>query len=253
MKHKKVLLIALICLIGIGVSALLFSGQRPFKDLEATDITSANVRLSPPDTTIQISETEELVSYLKEVVIYNKDNSYTEYAGQGAVFTLFLADGSQMKIIAFNPFIIIDGIGYKCKYEPCEALNNYANRLLTDNDTTVIQSSYEDIIGTKQEFFQVKNNTSEQNSTELQWDIIPMVMVNNKLYYDTGKESTLNGRCGVMDGKITSTVDGSEIPTKNDQSNFGTGFKYQYGSDDTIEIFMNEKWIIFEQRDDTET
>ena len=30
------------------------------------------------------------------------------------------------------------------------------------------------------------------------------------------------------------------------------GFKYQYGSDDTIEIFMNEKWIIFEQRDDTE-
>lgn len=94
MKHKKILLIALICLIGIGVSALLFSGQRPFKDLEATDITSANVRLSPPDTTIQISETEELVSYLKEVVIYNKDNSYTEYAGQGAVFTLFLADGS---------------------------------------------------------------------------------------------------------------------------------------------------------------
>ena len=43
-----------------------------------------------------------------------------------------------------------------------------------------------------------------------------------------------------MDGKIISTVDGSEIPTQNDQSNFGTGFEYQYGSDDTIEIFMNE-------------
>ena len=82
MKHKKVLLIALICLIGIGISSIfLFSGHRPFKDLEATDITSANVRLSPPDTTVQIVETEELVSYLKEVVIYNKDNSYTEYAG----------------------------------------------------------------------------------------------------------------------------------------------------------------------------
>lgn len=117
-------------------------------------------------------------------------------------------------------------------------------------EVTVIQSSYEDIIGTKQEFFQVENNISEQNSTGLQWDIIPMVMVNNKLYYDTGKESTLDGRCGVMDGKIISTVDGSEIPTQNDQSNFGTGFEYQYGSDDTIEIFMNEKWIVFEQRDD---
>ena len=108
MKHKKVLLIALICLIGIGISSIfLFSGHRPFKDLEATDITSANVRLSPPDTTVQIVETEELVSYLKEVVIYNKDNSYTEYAGQGAVFTLSLADGSQVKITEFNPFIIL--------------------------------------------------------------------------------------------------------------------------------------------------
>ena len=109
----------------------MLSGHRPFKDLEAADITSANVRLSPPDTTIQIVETEELASYLNEVVIYNKDNSYTEYAGQGAIFTLSLADGSQVEITAFNPFIIIDGIGYKCKYEPCEALNNYANRLMS--------------------------------------------------------------------------------------------------------------------------
>ena len=110
---------------------VLFSAHRPFKDLEAADITSASVRLSPPDTTIQIVETEELVSYLNEVVIYNKDNSYTEYAGQAVIFTLSLADGSQVEIIAYNPFIIIDGIGYKCKYEPCEALNHYANELMT--------------------------------------------------------------------------------------------------------------------------
>ena len=106
MKHKKFLLIALICLIGIGISFLLFSAHRPFKDLEAADITSASVRLSPPDTTIQIVETEELVSYLNEVVIYNKDNSYTEYAGQAVIFTLSLADGSQVEIIAYNPFIL---------------------------------------------------------------------------------------------------------------------------------------------------
>jgi len=46
MKHKKFLLIALICLIGIGISFLLFSAHRPFKDLEAADITSASVRLA---------------------------------------------------------------------------------------------------------------------------------------------------------------------------------------------------------------
>ena len=27
------------------------------------------------------------------------------------------------------------------------------------------------------------------------------------------------------------------------------GFEYQYGADNTIEIFMNEKWIVFEQRE----
>lgn len=82
------------------------------------------------------------------------------------------------------------------------------------------------------------------------WDRIPMAMVNGKLYYDTGKESTVSGRCGNMDGEITSTVEGSEIPTENNQSNFGTGFGYQYGEDNTIEIYMNEKWFIFEYREE---
>lgn len=77
---------------------------------------------------------------------------------------------------------------------------------------------------------------------------IPMVMVDDKLYYDTGKESTIEARCGVMDGEITSCVDVSETPIENNQSNFGSGYGYQYGIDNTIEIFMNEKWYVFEYR-----
>ncbi|MCJ7856952.1 hypothetical protein MUJ63_11690 [Lachnospiraceae bacterium NSJ-143] len=79
-------------------------------------------------------------------------------------------------------------------------------------------------------------------------DIIPMVMVNGSLYYDTGRESEIDGRCGNMDGEITSTVDSSEIPSVDDQSNFGTGYGYQYEGKGTIEIFMNEKWFVFEQK-----
>ena len=90
----------------------------------------------------------------------------------------------------------------------------------------------------------VEQNAEEENK----WDKIPMVMVDGKLYYDTGNESAIDGRCGNMDGEIISTVDGSETPTENDQSNFGTGFGYQYGTEDTIEIFINEKWIVFEHR-----
>lgn len=92
----------------------------------------------------------------------------------------------------------------------------------------------------------------EQANADSMWDKIPMVMVNDKLYYDTGTESTAVGRCGNMDGQITSTVDGTEIPTENNQSNFGTGFGYQYGGrENTIEVFMNEKWIVFEYREES--
>ena len=92
----------------------------------------------------------------------------------------------------------------------------------------------------------------KQEEANAMYDRIPMVKVNGKLYYDTGRESTISGRCGNMDGEITSTVDGTEIPTENNQSNFGSGFGYQYGADDTIEVYMNEKWFVFEYREESE-
>lgn len=91
-----------------------------------------------------------------------------------------------------------------------------------------------------------REQTQPAADDDEKWDMIPMVMVDGELYLTTGYESTVEGRCGVMDGEITSTVDGSEKPTENNQSNFGTGFGYQYGSQEgTIEIYMNEKWWIY--------
>ncbi len=43
-----------------------------------------------------------------------------------------MADGTETEITACNPFLVIDGAGYRTKYAPCEALNSYANRLLRD-------------------------------------------------------------------------------------------------------------------------
>lgn len=80
-------------------------------------------------------------------------------------------------------------------------------------------------------------------------DRIPMVMVDGTIYVDTGRESTVTARCGTMDGEITSSVDASEIPSEEGQSNFGSGFGYQYGVGDTIEVYMNEKWWVFEAKD----
>ena len=49
-----------------------------------------------------------------------------------------MTDGTQTSIMAYNPFLVIDGIGYKTKYEPCEALNSYANRLLNEENANII-------------------------------------------------------------------------------------------------------------------
>lgn len=133
MKRCKPFIITGVCLMAIiafVVVSTKTSGTKPFRDLVETDIISAAVHLSPPDKTVAISEYKELVSYLNDVVIYSEDNSYTEYAGQGVTFAITMTDGTQTDVMAFNPFLVIDGVGYKTKYEPCEALNSYANQLL---------------------------------------------------------------------------------------------------------------------------
>ena len=81
-------------------------------------------------------------------------------------------------------------------------------------------------------------------------DLPPLVMVDGQLYQDTGRESTLTGRCGVLDGEITSAVPSQEVPFEDNQSNFGTGFGYQIGPEpDTIEVYLNETWMVFEAVD----
>ena len=78
------------------------------------------------------------------------------------------------------------------------------------------------------------------------------VFANGSLYLDTGNISTAEGRCGVMDGEITDTVKPNEYPIKNNQSNFGTGYEYQWGSNNALEVFIDEEYIIFERQPDNE-
>ena len=132
-KNRKVwTIVTIVALLMIAsVMLILFRGRKPLKNVE---LVSATVQLMPPDKTIQVDELDELEDLLEDIVIYNRDNSYTEYAGQAVVFSITMLDGSQMEVTAYNPFVIIDGVGYKCKYEPCEELNDFANELLNDSE-----------------------------------------------------------------------------------------------------------------------
>jgi hypothetical protein len=82
-------------------------------------------------------------------------------------------------------------------------------------------------------------------------DVCPAIMVNGEVYFDTNHKSTATGRCGIMDGQITSECSSSEIPSINNQSNFGTGYGYQYGGrKGTIEVLLDDgEWYVFAKED----
>lgn len=101
-------------------------------ELEAADIKSAEISLTPPGTKTTITDEallSELVGILNTVTVGEEDDSWKEYDGQFVQFTLTTADGDTATIAAYNPFIIIDGIGYRTEYDPCEELNAFGNRL----------------------------------------------------------------------------------------------------------------------------
>ena len=73
-----------------------------------------------------------------------------------------------------------------------------------------------------------------------------MVMVGGEIYRDTGFESETNERKDAFDGTIIWQVGQDQKPTVNDQSNFGTGYGYQFGeTEGTVELFINERWWIY--------
>ena len=73
-----------------------------------------------------------------------------------------------------------------------------------------------------------------------------MFMVDGVLYEDAGCEDTTEGRCGNMDGEITSSVESWQQPEEDGQSNFGSGFGYQIGMEpDTLEILQDGHWLVF--------
>ena len=122
----------------LGLVSCSSAGTKPYQDLATTDISSATVLLQPPDKTLQVEELDRLIALLRDVVIYEEDNSYTEYAGQSVTIQLTMSDGTHTDITAFYSFLIIDGKGYRTEYDPCEALNRYANELLDSGDAVVV-------------------------------------------------------------------------------------------------------------------
>ena len=222
-----VVIVTVAILVVVGLE--LYSGQATdmIHDLVYEEVRGVKVIANPPGKEAQLGadEVQELLEILDMVKVYKKDNSYGEYAGQWVEFEIIQTDGRVIEVAAYAPFIIIDGIGYQADYEACQRMNGLANRVIDVAPVNLEQDESEIMIAGR------------------------MVRVKGKLYYDSGMLSdTL--RCGVMDGQIETTVEAGEVPKKDNQSNFGAGYGYQYGAGGTIEINVDGKWLIFEEGND---
>ena len=129
---KKIIAVLAAVLVLLA-SACSVTGTKPFKDLTSDEIESVSVNCIPPDKTVETDDTDridELVEILNRLVIYDEDDK--EYAGQSVTFTITKTDGTVTRINAYNPQLIIDGVKYSTKQEPCSKLNDLGNRWIDE-------------------------------------------------------------------------------------------------------------------------
>lgn len=83
----------------------------------------------------------------------------------------------------------------------------------------------------------------DEGVTESVADYPAMIMVDGRLYLDTGEVIDLPVSAR-QDGEIVSSCDA--VPTENNQSNFGKiGSGYRYGEDNTIYVQFDDEWHVF--------
>jgi len=76
----------------------------------------------------------------------------------------------------------------------------------------------------------------------------PAIMVEDILYYSTGKEIPVKIDESAFLGRIASIVSISQMPTENGQANIPYADAPYSKYEDGIVVLMNEKWILFEAR-----
>lgn len=105
--------------------------RMPFINLTRDDVDGIKIFEASLESEIALSEDEtiNMVDLLNNVVIY-EEVVEEERAGQMIHIKINKIDGTSIIVKEFNPYIIIDDVWYKAKYEPCEEINKYANEII---------------------------------------------------------------------------------------------------------------------------
>lgn len=93
------------------------------------------------------------------------------------------------------------------------------------------------------------NEASEIDEPDKTYEgpIISAVMVDGKLYKDTGCLNNLV-TCGTMDGKIEKVVTTNKFPKNDGESNFDK-CEYQYAGDGFLTVYYDDKYLLFSTGD----
>lgn len=135
LKKKLIITSSIIVLIICTIVLINPFKAKPFAKIKAEDIASVELFLIPPDQTIPVTDHEAITSLneiLKEIEIYQEDNSGRDYNGQLVQFTIVLKNGETHRIGAYNPFLFLNDKCYRTKYGPCQKLNALGNQLLNE-------------------------------------------------------------------------------------------------------------------------
>lgn len=135
-KPKKSALLLFAGVVLLVLLATTGTGKKPFSKLTAQDISAASVTLQPPDIDYVIAQDElpHLAELLREVVLYRIEKNPEPIAGQSALLTLTLADGTQTQLSLCGSRAVLDGVVWRAKAKPCNALSAFYNTLRSQQE-----------------------------------------------------------------------------------------------------------------------
>lgn len=81
-------------------------------------------------------------------------------------------------------------------------------------------------------------------------ELTPMVYLNDRILISTGKEAYVT--CGTADGSILFSTEKTKMPSREGESNFGSGASYIHLDDGAAAVMMDQKYILFLDSDTVE-
>ena len=106
--------------------------NKPFADLDESDIESINVSAYPngKDAELTAGQIKQAVKLLKSLEFYQFDNSFSSFDGQTVCFFIEKKDGTAVPLAVLTPFAVVDSAGYLADEKALEKLSDFANEIL---------------------------------------------------------------------------------------------------------------------------